>query len=174
MEFEFLVQERSATTHRRELRRVEKVALALLEQLSGSSSTTALAAIPPIGGTSHAVDAVVHPAAASLGFASQRKDLFAGYPIRLQPDWFYRLPPTGILLEVERGKTLANNMDLLDLWKCHICREADHLFLVVPMKVRRSKSLENVYPRVVTRMKTFLVPGNEVNVRSIAIFGYAG
>ena len=43
-----------------------------------SATASALAAVPAIGGTSHAVDA---------------------------------------------GKTLTNNMDLLDLWKCHICRE---------------------------------------------------
>jgi hypothetical protein len=115
---------------------------------------------------------VVHPAASALGFTSQRTDLFAEYPVRLRPDWFRRVPPTGVLLEVERGKTLTNNMDLLDLWKCHICREADHLFLVVPLKVQRTNGVENVYPRVVSRMKTFLLPGNEVNVRSIAVFGY--
>jgi hypothetical protein len=38
------------------------------------------------------------------------------------------------------GKALANNMDLLDLWKCHICREAHHLFLVVPFLVKRRRA----------------------------------
>ena len=32
-------------------------------------------------------------------------------------------------MEVERGKTTTNNMDLLDIYKCHICEEANHLFL---------------------------------------------
>ena len=78
----------------------------------------------------------------------------------------------GILLEVERGKALANNMDLLDLWKCHICHEAHHLFLVVPFQVRRSYGVERVYEPVLRRMKTFVEPSNKVNVATISVFGY--
>ena len=88
------------------------------------------------------------------------------------PDWFLRLDDTGILLEVERGKTLTNTMDLLDLWKCHICREADHLFLIVPLRVQRTYGIENVYSRVVDRLGTFMTLENAVSVRSIAVFGY--
>jgi hypothetical protein len=133
---------------------------------------SALAGIPAIGGTSHAVDAIVSPIASQHGFTSQRKDLFTGYPTRLRPDWYRPVDDSGILLEIERGKTLTNNMDLLDLWKCHICREADHLFLVVPLHVRRTYGPENVYSRVVARMQTFVMPENQVNVASIAVFGY--
>ena len=78
----------------------------------------------------------------------------------------------GILLEIERGKTVTNNMDLLDLWKCHICRHADHLFLVVPALVQRTRGIEHVFPRVITRLQTFFLPGNQTNVRSLAVFGY--
>lgn len=63
-------------------------------------------------------------------------------------------------------------MDLLDLWKCHICRQAHHLFLVVPIKVQRTNGTESVYSRVVTRMKTFVMLENKVNVASIAVLGY--
>ena len=63
-------------------------------------------------------------------------------------------------------------MDLLDLWKCHICREASHLILVVPMVVRRTNAVKSVYPRVVARLSTFFEPGNETNVSSVAILGY--
>jgi hypothetical protein len=52
------------------------------------------------------------------------------------------------------------------------CREADHLFLVVPLHVTRTYGPENVYSRVVSRMKTFVMPENEVNVASIGVFGY--
>ena len=131
-----------------------------------------MARIAPIGGTSHEVDAIVQPLAAALGFVSQRDDLFLAYPTRLRPDWFRAVGASGILLEVERGKTVANNMDLLDLWKCHICQEARHLFLIVPLRVQRTSGLEIVYDRVVTRLSTFFVPGNEVNVMSVAVFGY--
>ena len=42
-------------------------------------------------------------------------------------------------MEVERGKTTTNNMDLLDIYKCHICEEANHLFLFVPIEVSHTK-----------------------------------
>jgi len=48
-----------------------------------------------------------------------------GYVLR--PDYFLKLDDTGILLEVERGKTTINNMDLLDFWKCHLCRNTAKL-----------------------------------------------
>lgn len=143
--------------------------------MRATSVVDALARIPAIGGTSHAVDDILAPIARHLGFERQRKDLFKSYPTRLRPDWYraFGAPGTGgILLEIERGKALTNNMDLLDLWKCHICREAHHLFLVVPHRVERSSTTELVYTRVVTRMRTFVEPANVVDVATIAVFGY--
>jgi len=171
MEFEFLVQP-AMTTASSELDEVRSLARDLHRAMDTAATATALAEIPPIGGTSHAVDAIVTPIASHYGFLSQRADLFSGYPTRLRPDWYRPLGGSGILLEIERGKTITNNMDLLDLWKCHICREADHLFLVVPLRVTRTTGSENVYSRVVARMKTFVMPENQVNVASIAVFGY--
>jgi len=132
----------------------------------------ALTAIPAIGGTSHQVDAIVQPAAEGLGSSSQNKTLFTEYPIALRPDWYRPLGTSGIILEVERGKTVTSNMDLLDLWKCHICREAHHLFLIVPNVVKRNYGMERAYPRVVERLRTFFAPGNEANVHSVGVFGY--
>jgi hypothetical protein len=160
--------ERSAETAE-----VHELARILHTEMSDSVISESLSSIPAIGGTSHAVDAVLAPVARRLGFESQRKNLFAGYPTRLRPDWYRSLASGGgILLEVERGKALANNMDLLDLWKCHICREAHHLFLVVPHRVKRSYGVETVYERVVSRMSTFVDPTNRVNVATISVFGY--
>jgi len=173
VEFEFLVQDGVGAARAREVAGVRTIALKLRDALAASVASDALAQIAPIGGTSHEVDAVVRPIAESLGFTSQRKDLFADYPTRLRPDWFRTVGTSGILLEVERGKTLTNNMDLLDLWKCHICREAHHLFLVVPLKVQRTNGTESVYSRVVSRMHTFVMPENKVDVVSIAVLGYA-
>lgn len=172
MEFEFLVQESDGGARAGEVADVRIIALRFRDAMAESGASQALARIAPIGGTSHEVDAVVSPIATSLGFASQRNDLFVDYPTRLRPDWFRAVGSSGILLEVERGKTLTNNMDLLDLWKCHICRQAHHLFLVVPIKVQRTNGTESVYSRVVTRMKTFVMPENKVNVASIAVLGY--
>ena len=55
------------------------------------------------------------------------------------------LADTGIILEVERGKTTINNMDLLDFWKCHICAHADYLFLMVPTELRDYERLLAIY-----------------------------
>ena len=114
----------------------------------------------------------MQPYAELLGFSSQKTTLFTDYPVALRPDWYRPLGHSGIILEVERGKAVTNDMDLLDLWKCHICREAHHLFIVVPNVVQRNYGVESVYPRVVTRLATFFAPGNETNVRSVAVFGY--
>jgi hypothetical protein len=133
----------------------------------------ALSAIPAIGGTSHQVDAIVQRHAERLGFSSQQRNLFKEYPVSLRPDWYRPLEENGILLEIERGKAVTNNMDLLDLWKTHICREAEHLFILVPKLVVRNYGTERVYPRVVTRLATFFAPGNEINVASVAVFGYS-
>jgi hypothetical protein len=175
MSFEFLVQPDLDDARSAEVPNVRDLAAMLHEDMSAAGITASLAAIPEIGGTSHAVDAILTPIAARLGFQSQKKDLFSAYPIRLRPDWYRPLGKQGaggILLEVERGRALANNMDLLDLWKCHICREAHHLFLVVPFRVKRSTVVEIVYERVVMRMKTFVEPSNKVNVATISVFGY--
>jgi hypothetical protein len=155
-----------------EVQDVKALAEELRATLDSDKIRTAMAAIAPIGGTSHEVDVAVQPYATALGFTSQRTTLFAEYPLALRPDWYLQVGQSGVLLEIERGKTVTNNMDLLDLWKCHICREAHHLFLVVPVAVTRSYGSERVYPRVVTRLQTFFVAGNETNVRSAAIFGY--
>ena len=48
-----------------------------------------------------------------------------------------RVGSSGILLEVERGKTTINNMDFLDFWKCHLCEHAHYLFLLVPQELRQ-------------------------------------
>ena len=81
---------------------------------------------------------------------------------------------SGILLEVERGKTTTNNMDLLDFWKCHLCKQADYLFLMVPQALKHNDAMtpKKEYASVVKRLKTFFAPGNATNVRAVHIFGY--
>jgi hypothetical protein len=65
-------------------------------------------------------------------------------------------------------------MDLLDFWKCHLCRRADYLFLMVPQALRHNPTMtpKKEYNSVVKRLDTFFVPGNETNVRAVHIFGY--
>ena len=106
-----------------------------------------------------------------LGFKSEKEDLFKKYETnKLRPDFFLKVRETGILLEVEKGKTITNNMDLLDLWKCHICSEANHLFLIIPQR-DEAKGL-NVFNNVSKRMSSFFRKENYLNINSLVIFGY--
>ena len=110
-----------------------------------------------------------------LGFVSESKGLFAPYETSaLRPDYFRPLDDTGILLEVERGKTTINNMDLLDFWKCHLCEHANYLFLMVPTELRQNPSMppRREYVTVVKRLSSFFVPRNYTNVRGLFVFGY--
>jgi hypothetical protein len=111
-----------------------------------------------------------------LGFKNESKGLFESYPnSRLRPDYFLALGETGILLEVERGKTNQNNMDFLDFWKCHICHTAHYLFLCVPLELRQNESGKIVgrpFQTVVEHMSTFFLPENYTNVRGVGIIGY--
>jgi hypothetical protein len=84
-----------------------------------------------------AVQAVFLEQARELGFKDESKGLFKEYASALRPDYFMPLDGTGIILEVERGKTTINNMDLLDFWKCHICASRR---LPVPARPERASS----------------------------------
>ena len=106
-----------------------------------------------------------------LGFSSEKEKLFEKYESKkLRPDFYKKVGKTGILMEVEKGKTVTNNMDLLDLWKCHICSEANHLFLIIPIR-DEAKGL-NIFDTVCKRMSSFFVKENYLNINSLVIFGY--
>lgn len=109
-----------------------------------------------------------------LGFECESKGMFADYESALRPDYYLRIGSTGVLLEVERGKTTINNMDLLDFWKCHLCPYAHYLFLVVPRALRQNPEMKprNEFELVTRRLKTFFTPRNVTNVRGLFIFGY--
>jgi hypothetical protein len=126
------------------------------------------------GISSAEVQATFLPYAVELGFASEKKGLFLKYHSNLRPDYYRAVDNTGIILEVERGKTTTNNMDLLDFWKCHVCEHADYLFLMVPQALRHNPTMtaKKEYDSVVKRLDTFFVEGNETNVRAVHIFGY--
>ena len=63
-------------------------------------------------------------------------------------------------------------MDLLDLWKTHICANAHFLFLFVPFANVRSSGQERVYETVITRLESFFTDAKSVNVDAAYIFGY--
>lgn len=78
----------------------------------------------------------------------------------------------GVLVEIERGKTTDNNMDMLDLWKAHVHGTAHHLILVVPVWYRTTKQVKRSFANVCRRMSPFFEAGFETNVHSLHVVGY--
>ena len=127
------------------------------------------------GASSQVIQSVFRDFALGLGFADESEGLFQSYETSaLRPDYFVRLDDTGILLEVERGKTTINNMDLLDFWKCHLCEHAHYLFLLVPRALRQNPTMSprNEFASVVKRLGAFFRPRNYTNVRGLFVYGY--
>ena len=121
------------------------------------------------------IQAVFEEFAGELGFKSECEGLFENYQNKaLRPDYFMQLKKSGILLEVERGKTTINNMDLLDFWKCHLCEKANYLFLMVPRELRQNKKMSprREFNTVKKRMSSFFEPNNYTNVYGLWLFGY--
>ena len=127
------------------------------EILNDKKVKDAIAEVHKFGASSHNVQKSILDQMVSLGFVSEKKGLFASYKVSgIRPDYFKPLPGGGILFEVERGKTIANNMDLLDVWKTHLCSEAKHLFLMVPnLRVTEKGSSQKIFNTVENRIETF-------------------
>lgn len=128
------------------------------------------------GSSSSRVQSCILEIAREMGFKDESKGLFANYKNKaLRPDYFLPIgSQSGILLEIERGKTTINNMDLLDFWKCHICEHANHLFLMVPLELRQNESMSprREFKTVSSRMSSFFAERNFTNVDSLFLFGY--
>lgn len=153
---------------------VVRIADRLLDHLQEAIVVEAILEANQPGRSSGAVQAVFLEQARELGFKNESKGLFKEYASALRPDYFMPLDSTGIILEVERGKTTINNMDLLDFWKCHICASADYLFLLVPRELRQNETMSprREFATVAKRLATFFEPGNYTNVRGLCLFGY--
>lgn len=157
---------------------VKAVATALYEHLLEPGTQASIDAVNQPGVSSAQVQGTLLAQATELGFHSERQGLFATYTTPgLRPDYYRAVPEhgTGIILEVERGKTTINNMDLLDLWKCHICAEAHHLFLLVPQVLQQNADNPRVtrpYDYVRKRLPSFFTADTYTNVRSCWLYGY--
>jgi hypothetical protein len=128
-----------------------------------------------LGASSQQIQKVIETQLGTLGFVSERKGLFLDFDVPgLRPDFYRPLDDDGILFEVERGKTLANNMDLLDVWKTHLCRQARHLFLLVPIvRVTKKGANQKIFGSVVNRVGSFFSSDlAQLDVDSVNIFGY--
>lgn len=166
------VQEANRSTD--EWQAVTAVADRLIEHLETPEMATLLTAANQPGTSSAIVQAAFLREATDLGFADESKGLFAGYDSALRPDYYLKLGDSGIILEVERGKTTINNMDLLDFWKCHICEHAHYLFLMVPVELRQNPTMRprREFATVERRLETFFRPHNYTNVRGLVLVGY--
>ena len=145
------------------------------EILRNQQVRNAIAEVHKFGASSHTVQKSILNQMESLGFVSEKKGLFASYKVSgIRPDYFKSLEEGGILFEVERGKTIANNMDLLDVWKTHLCSEAKHLFLMVPnIRVTEKGGSQKIFNTVENRIETFfLKESTPIDVNSVHLFGY--
>lgn len=127
------------------------------------------------GNSSSRVQDVFLNKAMELGFKSEKKGLFEDIPTsNLRPDYYCKIGDSGIIIEVERGKTVMNNMDMLDMWKCHLCNTAHHLFLFVPNELTQNPKQKptDCFRIVSNRMAPFFEFENYNNVHSLWIFGY--
>jgi hypothetical protein len=158
-----------------ELARVVTLADALFEHLSTPAIASLILLAYQPGRPSADVQSVFLARAQELGFRSESKGLFKGdASSALRPDYYEALAGTGVILEVERGKTTINNPDLLDFWKRHICAYANYLVLLVPIELQQNPSMapRKELATVRRRLATFFEPRNYTNVRGLFLFGY--
>ena len=171
----FHVLSRVDLTSTSDFREVSKLANSVFEILNKKSVKDAISKAHVFGASSHTIQKAILPQVLELGFSSEKKQLFSEYKVGgLRPDYYKPLSKGGILFEVERGKTIANNMDLLDVWKTHICKEANHLFLLVPnIRVSKNLSESKIFPSVKNRLETFFNENiSAIDVDSVHLFGY--
>lgn len=156
-------------------REISRIGHELFEYLKSPLITKAFSDANAPGNSSSKVQDVFLQKAIELGFQSERKRLFSDIPTHnLRPDYYRPVGNSGIILEVERGKTIMNNMDMLDMWKCHLCKSANHLFLFVPNQLKHNSQATayDCFRRVSDRLLPFFETSNFTNVHSLWIFGY--
>jgi hypothetical protein len=175
-EIYYSVHKRSDIDRFSEFEEVNTLSLKVHEYLQKDEIRQQIGKTHALGASSHEIQKIVKDFVLNLGFTSERKGLFAEYDVAgLRPDYFKKVGESGILFEVERGKTNANNMDLLDMWKTHICKQAHHLFLMVPVMRQTATNPKGtkIYMGVDKRIASFFEDEeNQINVRSVSIFGY--
>ena len=93
------------------LRETLEVSGQVREILKNQKVKDSIAEVHKFGASSHTVQKSILDQMESLGFVSEKKGLFASYKVSgIRPDYFRNMEGGGILFEVERGKTIANNM----------------------------------------------------------------
>ena len=154
--------------------KVVRLADQLWDHLNSPDAAKQINAANQPGQSSAVIQATFGDFAHELGFENEKTGLFFEVELALRPDYFVGLEIQVSLLEVERGKTTINNMDLLDFWKCHVCTHAHYLFLLVPKDLRQNSTMppRNEFLAVSRRLSKFFTPSTYTNVRGLCLFGY--
>ena len=174
MTAELKILSKSQKSRPYEFHEVEELAQALLAYMRHPQVEAQISKKHKLNAKSIEIQNILLKKADELGFKSEKKGLFNSSPTRrLRPDFYRSVGKSGVIMEVERGKTIENNMDVLDIWKTHICTDADYLFIVVP-QIRSSAngSRRFVYKQVCNRLEPFFQPENYINVEAVFVFGY--
>ena len=144
-----------------ELKEIFKISNIIEEYLNEKEVNQRIQNSKVKGTDSLVIQKIIEEIAIPLGFKDEKQGLFKKYnDSGLRPYFYKKIGKNGILMEVERGKTTTNNMDLLDIYKCHICEEANHLFLFVPIEVGTQKTYIKVFVkklRIFFMRKTTLI-----------------
>jgi len=170
------VQDKYSNTD--EWKLVSGIATTLYDYLSQPYVTKKIDAVNVPKVSSKEVQDVLLEKALEIGFKDESKGLFKNYPSKgLRPDFYLPIPSgkTGIIIEVERGRTNQNNMDFLDFWKCHICDVAHYLFLFVPNELVQNTSGKisgHPFNTVTQHMVPLFEKQNYTNVRGLVVVGY--
>lgn len=176
MAIEFAVLKKKDVESLESFTRANAMAEELRQHLEQEETQQQILGCHVLGASSALIQALVLDKVTTLGFVGEKKGLFANYEVpALRPDYYCATGDfSGILLEVERGKTTTNNMDLLDFWKCHICEHAEYLFLLVPQKrTSANGTVLRCFQQVKRRLGVFFdEPKNYVNVNAVHLFGY--
>ncbi len=157
---------------------VSSIAKSLTDYLSQPLVTKKIDAVNVPFASSKEIQDVLLEKALAIGFKDESKGLFKNYPSKgLRPDFYLPIADaeTGIIIEVERGKTNQNNMDFLDFWKCHICDVAHYLFLFVPNELVQNSSGKisgHPFNTVSQHMTPFFEKKNYTNVRGVVVIGF--
>lgn len=174
MSIKFKVFHKDPINLQDEYMQAESIAIQIKNYLSSEKAQKEIDECHKLNATSQQIQAIIQKELERIGFQSEKKGLFADYKVTaLRPDFFLPIGKSGVILEVERGKTITNNMDLLDIWKCHVCNHADFLYLIVPNE-RKSESgaVIKAFDHVARRLSTFFESKNYINVEAVFIFGY--
>ncbi|MGO9317516.1 MAG: hypothetical protein ACLPXT_03975 [Terracidiphilus sp.] len=160
---------------RDELPEVSEIAEMLRDHLATEKVCSEIGEFHKLNGNSQQIQNVLVEKLKELGFETEKRGLFKKSVVpSLRPDFYRKVGASGILVEIERGKTIANNMDLLDLWKCHLCAEADFLFLIVPNERKNHNGqVTRPFDRASKRVATFFESERDyINVEAVYLFGY--